>query len=455
MADNTKRRGFWNFVNDFEGDKVTWMIVLMLIMISILAISSSTPLLALQTKSTRIAIIREQFLISSLGLLIIIGLYNIRKIGIFRILSQLGYALSIFLLACLILHIKLPFFKALLINSAYRVISVFGFQIHVFEVVKIAMIMYLAWAVDAYNKDDFKIANMLAKTERFAFMGKDFWKKAVYIYFPIVSVCILIIGGSMSSALFIGMVMAVTILVGGIRIKELIPFGLIVAALLAGCIGIHYVSGGKYFKHIGTAVNRLGNDPEKELKASLGTAEFQGMLDKYRQPISAKVAVSEGGLIGKGPGQSTQRYIVPIMFEDYMFAFIIEEYGIAGAIVILLLYGSLLARGSIIIRNCGGVFAKTAIAGLVLLISGQALLHMMINVDLGPLTGQTLPMISHGNSSFLMFSVAFGIILSISRMAKKKIEVEASRLREEEAQADEIRASLNDLNEMEYINDNN
>ena len=116
------------------------------------------------------------------------------------------------------------------------------------------------------------------------------------------------------------------------------------------------------------------------------------------------------------------RYVVPIMFEDYMFSFIVEEYGLIGGILVIILYISLLARGSLIVRNCDNLFAKTAVAGLVILITGQAMMHIMINCDLGPLTGQTLPMISHGKSSFLMFCLAFGIILSISRMAKKKIK---------------------------------
>ena len=90
--------------------------------------------------------------------------------------------------------------------------------------------------------------------------------------------------------------------------------------------------------------------------------------------------------------------------------------------MIIILFGSLLARGAILVRNCTNTFAQTAIGGLVVMISGQALMHMMINADLGPLTGQTLPMISHGNSSFLAFSIAFGIILATSRMVKKQME---------------------------------
>ena len=97
-----------------------------------------------------------------------------------------------------------------------------------------------------------------------------------------------------------------------------------------------------------------------------------------------------------------------------------------GGCIVLMLYISLLVRGSIIVRNCDNHFAKTAVAGLVLLITGQAMMHIVVNCDVGIHTGQTLPMISHGNSSFLMFSLAFGIILSISKMAKRKIEREAA-----------------------------
>ena len=176
--------------------------------------------------------------------------------------------------------------------------------------------------------------------------------------------------------------------------------------------------------------------------------EYNG-LSTHEKPISAKVAVSEGGIFGKGPGRSTQRYVVPVMFEDYMFSFIVEEYGILGAILVLILYGGLLARGWILVRNSENMFAKTAISGLVLLISGQAIMHMLINVDLFPLTGQTLPMISHGNSSFLAFSLAFGIILSISRMVKTKMDKLAAEAKPIVENNDEIKASLDDLDQID------
>ncbi len=430
MAGKTKRKGgFWNFVDNFEGDKIVWMIVLLLIMISILAISSSTSLLAIETKSTRSAIIVEQMKIAALGLALIIGCYNIKRIKFFRFISQFGFILSLGLLSMLVFHISLGGIKPVNINGATRALSIMGkFTLHVSEVVKVAMVMYLAWAVDTYRKDGFTLANSLAETRYFSFMGRDFWKKAFYIYGPILIVCVGLMDGSNSAAAFIGLIMGVTILIGGIKIRELIPFALVGVVLIGLAVGVSLATEGKVFERVYTAaerIKRFSENPEQQLLAQKrGTKEFQEVLDKVRQPISAKVAVSEGGLMGKGPGRSTQRYIVPVMFGDYMFSFIVEEYGLFGALVVLILYGSLLARGSIIVRNCDSVFAKTAVAGLVILISGQALLHMFVNVDLGPLTGQTLPMISHGNASFLCFSIAFGIILSISRMAKKKIDKE-------------------------------
>lgn len=108
-----------------------------------------------------------------------------------------------------------------------------------------------------------------------------------------------------------------------------------------------------------------------------------------------------------------------------MFSFIIEEYGILGGLLVIILYVSLFARGVIIVKNCGNnLYAKVTIAGLVLLICGQAFMHMFVNASFGLLTGQTLPLLSHGTSAFICFCIAFGIILSISRIASKGIEDE-------------------------------
>lgn len=180
----------------------------------------------------------------------------------------------------------------------------------------------------------------------------------------------------------------------------------------------------------------------------MGSKDYYDALDEIRQPYSARIAIHEGGIIGKGPGQSTQRYVVPDMSEDYMFSFIIEEYGLLGAIVVIFLYVSLMARGALIVKNCkDDKFAKLTVAGLCVLITGQAFLHMFVNADIGPMTGQTLPLISHGNSAFLCFCLAFGIILSISRTASKPME----KQQEEAEPLMEHHDNINDLDILEKL----
>ena len=176
MAGETKqKKTLWNFVDSFEGDKVVWMIVMLLILLSIVAIFSSTSLLALQQKTTRMAIISEQLVLTLGGLAIILICCSIKKIGFFRIVSQLGYAVSIGLLLILALHITVGPVKALYLNQAWRIVSVLGLQVHVFEVVKVAMIMYLAWAVNAFRNDSFMIANHLGK--KYPLRNKPLTKK--------------------------------------------------------------------------------------------------------------------------------------------------------------------------------------------------------------------------------------------------------------------------------------
>ena len=459
--DNTTvRKGLWNFIDRIEGDKVVWVIVFMLLMISWLAIFSSTPLLALEMKTDRLSIMKEQIFITALGIFVIFVLYSIRKVGILRWFSKLGFAVSFGLLLILDTHANLGIIKAEYINGAWRTLNIFGFQFHVFEVVKVAMIMYLSWAIHAYRCDlregpkskHFKLANRLAKNPNLEFLAKPFWKKVMYIYLPILSITGMVMYGSNSSALIIGGVMLATLAVGGLEMKEVWLGIACMVAVVGMAFGIYKMSDGKVLQRFETLESRLtmDTDPRQILDPKLiqDKVAFQEKLDKIRQPNAAMIAVAEGGILGKGPGGSTQKYILPVVFGDYMFSFLLEEYGLWGGIIIILLYVSLLARGSWIARLCDSDFAKTAVGGLTLLITAQAFLHMYINVGLGPLTGQTLPLVSHGNSSFLAFCVAFGVILSISRMANNKI-------REEEAAAepiykkDDIQSSLDVIEQIE------
>ena len=460
------RKGFWGFIDNIEGDKVVWIIVFLLIMISILAIFSSTSLLREGSKD-RMDFISEHLVIVGIGMLLIFGLYNIKKIGIFRIVSQLGFGLSLLLLILLDLHVKLPgIVEAERINGAWRTLRIAGLQMHVFEVVKVAMVMYLAWAIHAYKEDQemqkvrkpgkhFRFANRMAESANFSSLAQPFWKRMIYMYLPILLVCVLTLVGSGSSAIFIGIVLISTLLIGGIPIKEIAIAGAAGIAALLLIVGVYNATDGKVFgkfERIATMNSRLGADYDakrlNELKPR--SREFYDLLDDIKQPYSAKIAVHEGRLFGKFSGNSTQKYVVSNIYGDYMFSFLIEEYGLVGAILVIFLYVSLLARGSTIARLCNNEFAKIAVGGLSVLITAQAFMHMFVNVDIGPMTGQTLPLISHGSFAFLVFCIAFGIILSISRMARNRIkEEEEAAIPIYDSGRDDIQASLDILEQID------
>ena len=442
-----------NFMDRLAGDKVVWIIVLLLCLISMVAIFSSTSQLATDTVS-RIDIIKRHLITVAAGLVIITAIYKINAIKVLKFFSRFGFLVSIALLLFLDLHINLGPVAAKPINGAYRVIKAGGLQIHVFEIVKVAMVMYLAWAVEAYRKGyGFKLQKKLGEMERLSFLGKDIWIKIINIYLPILVVCVAALPGGNSNALFIAAIMFLTILLAGLPFKDIFGIGAIAILLLGCCIGIFFLSGGTAFSRIGTMVSgsRFKNDNEQVfLDARKGTEQYQLALDKIRQPIGAKLAVKRGGLFGKGPGNSLQKYVVPVIYEDYIYSFIIEEYGLIGGILVLFLYISLLARGSLIARNCDDLFAKYAVAGLCMMITGQAMMHILVNCDVGLLTGQTLPMISYGTSAFLCFSVAFGLILSISRASSRKIEKEAAKADPLITfKEDEVKDALDDLGDFE------
>ena len=411
-----KKKTFWNFFENTEGDKVVWIIVLILIMFSILCIFSSTSRL-LGPGQSRLDLVWDHLKIVLLGLGLILACYLIPSLNFFRKLSSLGFIISLGLLALLISGLDLGFVRSIEINGARRIIQVGPLQLHVNEVVKVAMVLYLAWAIDAFKRKGLKLLN-----------DTPVYQKIFYIYGPFLLTTLLLLPGSNSAALFTGGIMFLVILIGGDSGKDLGILMLVGVAALAICVGIYKISGGKMMGRIGTGISRVFDKEDYEAKvmaSRVGSVDYYQALDEIRQPYSAKIAVHQGGFIGKGPGQSTQRYVVPDISEDYMYSFIIEEYGILGGIIIIILYLSLLARSAIIVRNCGKeLYAKLAVAGLALLISGQAFLHICVNVDIGPMTGQTLPLVSHGASAFLCFCIAFGVILSISKIASKRIDKE-------------------------------
>ena len=422
---------------------MVWIIVLLLFLASIVCMFSSSARL-LKDEMSRIDVVTEQFKTVLGGLVLVILLYNIKRISIFRVASSFGLLLSFVLLLLLDLRISTPIVKSIETNGAYRVLQLNGMQIHVFEIVKVAMVMYLAWAIDAIKRNCHLMPGRSLSEK---------WKKILYLYIPFLVIFVMIIPGSNSSALFIGGIMYIVILLGGGNLKDMLILGACGITAIMICFGIYKISDGKMMSRIGTGIARVfeSEDWEKKfLESPKNSKDYNLALDAISQPYSAKIAIKEGGLIGKGPGESTQKYKVPDYSEDYIYSFIIEEYGLAGGIFVLVLYLSLLARGSIIVRNCGNdEFAKISVAGLCLLITGQAFLHMFVNADIGPMTGQTLPLISHGTSAFLCFCIAFGIILSFSRIASRNIERETRNADPLMETHDSVRDGLAELDAFE------
>lgn len=442
----------WSFVNNFAGDKVVLIITLMLILISIVCIFSSSSRLVTEDTS-RLDIAIDQLQTVGIGLIFIFVCYQIRWIEIYRRLAGLGFLISFALLLILDVGGIGPV-TAPRINGAVRFLMIGGFQLHIFEVVKVAMVMYIAWAVDALKRNNFRLLNKLSELEHLHWLSSKWAKKIIYLYIPFIIVTVMVAKGSNSAALMVAAIMITVIAIGTGEFKEAILMVTVAAAIALGCFGLYSATKNNehpMFERIGTGISRiLPHDNIADFHNAETTSEKQQALDKLRQPYSARIAIKQGGLLGKGPGQSTQRYVVPDMSEDYMFSFILEEYGWLGGMVVIALYLSLVARGVLIVRSCGNnIFAQCAVMGLVLLISGQAMLHIFNNARINTLTGQTLPLISRGSSAFICFSIAFGIILAISRISNRQIERQTIKSAPLINLGDPVQEGLSDLQTFE------
>ena len=419
MAGRTKSGT--SILDRFGGDKVVWIIVLCLFMFSLVSIFSSTSLLATKELS-RLAIAKNQLLTAAVGIIIIFVTYKIRSVKLYKAVSVAGLFLSLLMLFLLVGLSALQkrgsdfgFIKAVELNGAYRWLKIAGIQISVYEFVKVFMVMYVAWATD------------YVKNARIRWTNSEFVKELVYLYVPVLLTSVLVLVGGTSSGVFMAGILLLTMLFGGVKFKNVLIVGGFCLFMFGGCFLLYQATKNTshpMFNRFATVISRSIDYEARFKEAERGSKEWYEALDKIRQPYGAKIAMKEGGLLplGKGPGQSTQKYKVAVIYEDYMFSFIVEEYGLIGGIFVIILYISLMARATIITRYCQEDYQKVLVAGLTILIVGQAMFHIVINCDLGILTGQTLPLISHGRSSFICFCFAFGMILSMSRKTEKIIE---------------------------------
>ena len=445
MAEEKTKTSFLGYLTQlmdrFSGDKVIFLIALFLMLISVVSVFSSTPRLVDESHGVdRVAIMVDQLKVVAVGFAIIFGLYFFGRQNWFKALSELGFVVSFGLLAILVLNLNLGFVRASSINGARRILSIGGFQVHVYEYIKLFMIMYLGWALDTFRRGQFKWATRIAgRFPRLQFLARDGWQKVLYIYFPILIVTLMVSAGSNSSALFIGGIMILMVLIGGLEIKDVALVGLVILLGFGAMFGA-YKMGWLQDTRLGTLVSRITNDDEATMKILLESPrespEWLKARGKLDQPVGALLAIKEGGVLGKGIGNSTQKYQVPVIFGDYMFSFIVEETGLWGALILIILYFSLLARGTLVAKMCDNYYDKIIVSGLIILVTGQAFMHMCVNVHMPfvPQTGQTLPLVSHGTNAFIVFSMVFGILLSISKdardnMARKQAELQAEAAR--------------------------
>jgi cell division protein FtsW len=382
----------------YKGDKVIWRIIVALAVVSLLVIYSSTSSLAHREGSTAFAYFLKQLRFIGLSLMIVYGAHLVpiqwyRKCVRPLLIGSVGLMLLTFIPDI-----------AVLINGVPRAINLFGIAFQPAELLKLSLVLYLAKVIEEGNIGRFK-----------AF----FWR----ILAPTGAICVLLIQRKCTSvALLLGFVAFVVLFVAKVRGSHLWKTAGIATVGIGLIVGLSYVTRGT--EH--PMFPRVANMIEKRVLPFLvpdANEEAQEEDSDRFQARQASIAIATGGLIPKGPGNSTQRHILPNAYDDYVYAVIVEEYGLVGALVVLLLYIILLYRAVVVARSCTRPFAMLAVLGLMLLIVLQAMLHMGVTTGILPVTGQTLPFISLGGSSLITTGLALGIILSISRATEERVTV--------------------------------
>ncbi len=387
-----------------KGDKIIWMTVVMFAMFSVVAVFSSSSFLAASHGTTKIAIFLQQIKSVLIGFSALFICYLV-PMRWYRNLAFIYFGICLIMLVML----YIPPFQARL-NGAVRGIKIASRTIQPFEFAKVGIVLYLARAIERWEDslDSYK----------------DFFLK---LALPIFATCGLVVSNSISSTLLIGGISVLMLIFLNIRWKYILSMiGLVIAAagLMYGIYTVFYKGHPEkltdsMFNRFETFENRIANfktDGEEEVDK-----------ESIRQSENAKFAISEGGIFGKGPGNSTQRYSLSMAFSDFIFAFIVEEYGLLGGCLIIALYMVFLFRCIRLSNRCGTTFSSALVSGISFLIVIQAFIHIMVNVRLLPITGQTLPLISHGGTAYLAMSGAVGMILSVNKQLDKQDKMAAMR----------------------------
>ncbi len=362
-----------------KGDPIIWGVIIVLSIFSLLAVYSATSTLAIHKMGgNSLYYLVRHGVILAFGLMIIFITHLIHYKYYSR-LSQLLIGIAVVLLI-------ITLFLGTNVNQATRWLTLpgLGFTIQTSDFAKLALIMYIARILSMKQGEI-----------------KSFKEAFLPVIIPVVIICILILPANLSTAALIFGISFLLMFIGRISIKHLLASGGVAILLLA------------LFITVGTLVNKEGRI--NTWKNRIESYFEEGGEENY-QSQQAKIAIATGGLFGKNPGKSVQRNFLPNPYSDFIYAIIVEEYGlIIGGIPVLLAYLFLLFRAGVIVRKCDRTFPAFLAIGLTLMIVVQAMVNMAVAVGIFPVTGQTLPLVSMGGSSMLFTSIALGIILSISR----------------------------------------
>ncbi len=399
--------------NIFKGDKVIWMVFFFLCVISVVEVFSASSELTYKGGNYMAPILKHMALLL-IGIVCMVVTLNI-KCKYFKIVTPFMIIISLITLLWV-------FVAGQSTNGAQRWIALLGFQFQPSEIAKGTVILATAQILSAMQTDK--------GADRHA-MGY-----IIAVWFMLVP---LIMVENLSTAALLSLVVLIMMVVGRVPGKQL---GKLLGLLtLAGIfvISVVWFTGKDETQNpnnLTEQVDKKQDDSKRSggilhrmdtWKARINKfvnhkelAPNEVDLDKDAQVAHANIAIATANYVGKGPGNSVERDFLSQAFSDFIYAIIIEEMGIEGALFVALLYIILLFRTGRIASRCENNFPAFLAMGLALLLVTQALFNMCVAVGLAPVTGQPLPLVSRGGTSTIINCVYIGVILSISRSAKKK-----------------------------------
>lgn len=370
----------------FKGDRVIWIIFMFLCLISVVEVFSATSTIAYKNANHWAPIVRHaSFLLG--GFVLILLIHNI-PIRFFSVLILL-------LPVSMVLLLITPFI-GVRTNDAHRWLEILGIQFQPSEIAKLACIVFVAFMLSRRGK----------------FTEKQIF---TYILVGVGLTCVLILPENFSTAIMLFAVCCLMMFIGQLPFKNLAMLAGVLALGLGLFILTLTITPREYLSVIPRAATwkeRISDFKSKEKRLDAATYEIND--DNY-QVSHAKIAIARGGLFGQMPGHGQQRDFLPQAYSDFIYAIIIEELGIIGGVFVLLLYIMLLVRVGMIARKCDKLFPKFLVLGCGLLLVVQALANMAVAVNLIPVTGQPMPLVSRGGTSTVISCIYFGVILSVSR----------------------------------------